>query len=153
MNNHQNSYLITRYNRPKQNWLDAVLSLRAEFEHMDASEPFVSFIKRRLQDETMFLILAWDEEIPIGYGLAFDVESDPAKPEWARTGYVSQFLVSEKYRGRGVGSLLMDHIDNWFSTRGLKKVLLNVDLDNEAGIRFWKSRGFQPYATRMRRIV
>ncbi len=37
----------------------------------------------------MRLILAWDGELPVGYGLAFDVESDPAKPEWARSAWLS----------------------------------------------------------------
>ena len=144
-------YPITRYNHPDQNWLDAVLSLRAEFGDSDSPEPFASFIKQRLEDETMLLILAWDGETPIGYGLAFDVESDSAKPEWTRSGYISQFLISEKYRQHGIGNLLMDYIDNWFNERGLKKVLLNVNLGNENGIRFWKKRGFTEYALRMKR--
>jgi GNAT superfamily N-acetyltransferase len=144
-------YRITRYNHPDQNWISAVLSLRAEFGDSDSPEPFSSFITRRLQDETMLLIIAWDDETPIGYGLAFDVESDPAKPEWTRSGYISQFLIAEKYRRHGVGNLLMDYIDNWFKERGLNKVLLNVNLDNETGVRFWQKRGFTQYALRMKR--
>ena len=143
---------LNRYNNPDQNWLKEVLSLRAEFGDSDSPEPFASFITRRLEDATMLLFLAWDGEIPVGYGLAFDVEADPAKPEWKRCGYISQFLVSEKYRQLGIGNLMMDYIDHWFSERGLRKVLLNVNLDNENGIRFWRKRGFEPYAMRMRRI-
>lgn len=151
-------YRITRYNHPSQNWMRAVLALRAEFGDHDSPEPFVSFITRRLDDETMLLLLAWDSptqgegDRPVGYGLAFDVESDPAKPEWTRTGYISQFLVTESHRQKGVGAQLMDAIDAWFAERGLNKVLLNVNIDNPAGIGFWQKHGFEAYAMRMKRI-
>lgn len=144
-------YPITRYNHPSQGWMQAVLSLRAEFGDTEP-EPFLSFITRRLEDETMLLALAWDGETPVGYGLAFDVESDPAKPEWTRTGYISQFLVTEPYRKKGVGAQLMEYLDAWFAERGLEKVLLNVNLDNPPGQRFWQQHGFEAYALRMKRV-
>lgn len=143
---------ITRFNHPDPNWLNAVLSLRAEFDEMDSPERFIHFILPRLEDETMLLILAWEDETPVGYGLAFDVAEHAFMPEWTRAGYITQFLVTQNYRNRGVGQLLMGYINDWFTARGLEKVLLNVDIDNEAGNRFWKSQGFIPYATRMRRI-
>lgn len=143
---------LTRYNHPSQNWLPAVLTLRAGFGNSDSPEPFSSFILRRLEDETQLLVLAWDDETPVGYALAFDVESDPAKPEWTRCGYIAQFIVAESHRQLGIGGLLMDYVDNWFSERGLKKVLLNVDSDNDTGLRFWRKHGFEPYALRMRRV-
>ena len=151
------SYRITRYNHPSQNWMEAVLALRAEFGDAEP-EPFVSFITRRLEDETMLLILAWESppqgerDRPVGYGLAFDVETDPAKPEWTRTGYISQFLVAESHRQKGVGAQLMEVVDAWFAERGLTKVLLNVNIDNPAGIRFWQKHGFEAYALRMKRV-
>jgi ribosomal protein S18 acetylase RimI-like enzyme len=143
---------ITRFNHPEQNWLEAVLLLRAEFGDKGSSEPFIEFVTRRLEDETMLLILAWVDETPVGYGLAFDVAEHPFMPEWTRAGYITQFLVSQNYRQHGIGKMLMDHINDWFQSRGLRKVLLNVDIENEAGIRFWKSQGFEAYATRMKRL-
>jgi GNAT superfamily N-acetyltransferase len=144
---------LARYHHPSQNWLPAVLTLRAGFGDSDSSEPFSTFILQRLQDETMLLVLAWQDETPVGYALAFEVESDPAKPEWTRCGYIAQFIVAEAQRQLGIGGLLMDYVDNWFSERGLKKVLLNVNSNNAGGIRFWQKHGFEAYALRMRRIV
>ena len=143
---------ITRYNHPGQNWLEILLALRRELIDSASLEPFASFIKQRLEDETMLLILAWVDEEPVGYGLAFDVAEHPFMPEWTRVGYITQFLVSRSYRQSGIGKMLMDYINNWFGSRGLRKVLLNVDIENETGIRFWKSQGFEPYAMRMKRI-
>ena len=143
---------ITRYNHSNQNWLEAVLSLRAEFGDKDSPEPFASFVKERLKDENMLLALVLVDEVPVGYGLAFDVAEHPFMPEWTRAGYITQFLVSRNYRQHGVGKLLMDYINDWFRSRGLQKVLLNVDIENEAGLRFWESQGFEPYVMRMKRI-
>jgi len=143
---------ITRYNHPDQSWLEAVLALRKELLDNASPEPFASFVKQHLEDETMLLVLAWSDEVPVGYGLAFDVAKHPFMPEWTRAGYVTQFLVSQKYRQRGVGKTMMDYINDWFGSRGLRKVLLNVDIENETGIRFWKSQGFEPYAMRMKRF-
>jgi ribosomal protein S18 acetylase RimI-like enzyme len=145
------NYHITRFNHSNQNWLKVVLSLRAEFGDKDSPEPFASFVKRRLEDESMLLALAWVDENPVGYGLAFDVAQHPFMPEWTRAGYITQFLVSRNYRQRGVGKILMDYINDWFQSRGLQKVLLNVDIENEAGIRFWEIQGFEAYAMRMKR--
>lgn len=144
-------YHLTRYNHPSQNWLAAVLALRAEFGDSDSPEPFASFITRRLEDETMLLVLAWEGQEPVGYGLAFDVEADPAKPEWTRSGYISQFLVRASHRKKGIGMLLMDALDAWFAARGLDRVLLNVNINNPPGIRFWEQHGFKAYAYRMKR--
>jgi ribosomal protein S18 acetylase RimI-like enzyme len=72
-------------------------------------------------------------------------------PEWTRAGYITQFLVAREYRQHGIGALLMEHVNTWFTARGIKKVLLNVNIDNEVGNRFWVKNGFQPYATRMKR--
>lgn len=146
-------YTVTRFNHPEQNWLPAVLALRAEFGDNDAPEPFIHFVTRRLEDETMLLALAWDHTTPIGYGLAFDVAEHPYMPEWTRAGYIAQFLIASTYRQKGVGGLLMTTLNTWFAARGLTKVLLNVNLENEAGTRFWRQHAFQPYALRMKRIT
>ncbi len=146
------NYHITRFNHPDQNWLDAILVLRRELIDNASPEPFASFVKGHLEDESMLLALAWADETPVGYRLAFDVAEHPFMPEWTRAGYVTQFLVSRSYRQRGVGKTLMDYINNWFQARGIRKVLLNVDIENGAGIRFWESQGFEAYAMRMKRI-
>jgi ribosomal protein S18 acetylase RimI-like enzyme len=47
----------------------------------------------------------------------------------------------------------MQAVDAWFAERGLDRVLLNVNLDNPGGIRFWEKHGFTSYAFRMKRTV
>ena len=116
-------------------------------------EQFTNFVTGRLGDETMLLILGFAGDTPAGYGMAFDVAEHPFMPEWQRSGYITQFFVAPKYRGQGVGQLLLDHIMRWLASRGVQNVLLNVSLENPLGNRFWRKQGFVPYLTRMKRAV
>ena len=50
--------------------------------------------------------------------------------------------VSDRNRGKGVGSLLLRSIENVISARGGRTVLLQTAVDNQAGIGFWKRHGF-----------
>jgi ribosomal protein S18 acetylase RimI-like enzyme len=44
----------------------------------------------------------------------------------------------------------LNYIHDWFRSRGLTNVMLNVDMENEIGKRFWVKQGYIPYATRMK---
>ena len=133
--------------------LDALCLLRdglsAHHEDFSSSERFRAFMLKHLGEETMLTFLMCDEEIPIGYGLAFDVAEHAYMPEWTRKGYVTQYYVDAAYRGQGVGEMGLNYIHEWFKSRGLTEALLNVALENEVGNRFWRRQGYVPYATRM----
>ena len=116
-------------------------------------EQFMSFLTQRLDDEGMLLILGLAAGTPIGYALAFDVVDHPFMPEWQRAGYITQFFVVPEYRRQGVGQLLFDSVMEWLASRGVTEVLLNVDVDNAVGDRFWRKNRFVPHRVRMKREV
>jgi len=99
---------------------------------------------------TMLVFLMCDEGKTIGYGMAFDVAEHPFMPEWTRRGYITQYFVDSVYRGKGIGELGLNYIHDWFRSRGLTNVMLNVDMENEIGTRFWIGQGYVPYAKRMK---
>jgi ribosomal protein S18 acetylase RimI-like enzyme len=82
--------------------------------------------------------------------MAFDVEEHAYMPEWSRRGYITQYYVDASYRGQGIGEMGLHYIHNWFRSRGLTDVMLNVGMENEIGKRFWIKQGYVPYATRMK---
>jgi len=116
-------------------------------------EQFMDFVTKRLDDETMLLILGLVGDTPAGYGLAFDVAEHAFMPEWQRAGYITQFFVAPKYRRQGVGQTMFDFIARWLASRGVTEMLLNVSPDNPAGDRFWKSQGFVPHRIRMKQEI
>ena len=114
------------------------------------SDRFRTFMMKHMGEETMLVFLMCDGERAIGYGMAFDVEEHAYMPEWSRRGYVTQYYIDVSHRGQGVGEMGLNYIHDWFRSRGLTNVMLNVGFDNEIGKRFWVKQGYVPYATRMK---
>lgn len=96
------------------------------------------------------LLLAIDNRF-VGYVLAFDLSSHPLIPNWERSGYITNLLVVDAYQRRGYGQLLVHTVCDWLTARGVNQVMLNVDVDNPNGARFWERQGFHPILTRMKR--
>ena len=150
-------YTVVRVRDVDAGRMEQVLRLReALMVHDRRSVPpagFERFMAERLGDDTTLLCLALAGAEAVGYGLAFDVAQHPFMPEWQRSGYITQFFVAPAHRRRGVGDMLLGAIDDWFASRGITRVLLNVSIDNALGERFWRRHGFQAQAVRMRRVL
>lgn len=65
-------------------------------------------------------------------------------------GYVGHSYVREPFRGQRIGSRMFDVVADWFTTKGVSSIELQVLTGNLGGIRFWKSRGFEPELLQMR---
>jgi len=137
---------------PKQ--VDELCRLRdvlmSHHNNFSSSDLFRNFLMKHMGEETMLVFLMYDRAKAIGYGMAFDVEEHAFMPEWTRRGYITQYFVDPAYREKGIGKLGLNYIHDWFRSRGLTNVMLNVDMENEIGKRFWVGQGYVPYATRMK---
>jgi GNAT superfamily N-acetyltransferase len=145
---------ITHITQLDDTQLDVLCTLRdalsAHHDDHSSSARFRNFLVRHMGEETMLVFLMYRDSKAVGYGLAFDVEEHAYMPEWVRRGYISQFYVDTSCRGQGIGELGLRYIHDWFRSRGLKDAMLNVDIHNEVGNRFWRKQGYLPYATRMK---
>jgi ribosomal protein S18 acetylase RimI-like enzyme len=47
------------------------------------------------------------------------------------------------YRRRGIGTLLLEQSERDLAQRGVRHILLETAVDNEAAIAFWQSRGYR----------
>ncbi|MEM4666480.1 MAG: GNAT family N-acetyltransferase, partial [Thermofilum sp.] len=65
-------------------------------------------------------------------------------------GHVHSIAVDPQFRKKGVGRALMEETFRMLRERGVKSVVLEVSIANEAGISFWKSLGFSPVGIRKR---
>ena len=57
-------------------------------------------------------------------------------------GHFSYFSVAHHFRGKGIGSCLIDFAEKYFIELGLCKIRLHVDKDNYAAIRLYERKGF-----------
>lgn len=59
-----------------------------------------------------------------------------------RRGYIYHTAVNDDYRGRGIGTMLVDDTMNALKEEGINKVALVAFHRNKIGNEFWESRGF-----------
>jgi GNAT superfamily N-acetyltransferase len=64
-----------------------------------------------------------------------------------RTVPTAEFGVSvvEAWRGHGIGTVLIDHVERWAASRGVQRMLLNVSAANDGAIRLYQSLGYRDY--------
>jgi len=58
-------------------------------------------------------------------------------------GVVKLIAVNKEYRGQGIGKSLMEFIFNHFQQKGVKEIQAHTRIQNESGITFLKSFGFE----------
>jgi len=55
--------------------------------------------------------------------------------------------VAEKMRRNGIGTALLQQLESNLSARGVRSVLLEAAIDNEAAVAFWQRHGYRIEAT------
>ena len=61
--------------------------------------------------------------------------------------YIFSFRVKEKVRNIGLGSFMMDFVEDWARERGFTHLRLNVERVNLAARRFYERHGFVVYGS------
>jgi ribosomal protein S18 acetylase RimI-like enzyme len=57
-------------------------------------------------------------------------------------GRVEHLFVEESYRSKGIGRMLMESAEEYFSKQGVKKVKLTVTKTNEGAIKLYEKMGY-----------
>lgn len=68
-------------------------------------------------------------------------------------GHVSAVYVRSAYRGKGLGSALVDAAFRWFEEKRVSRVRVATDAKNALGVEFWRHRGFVPTVVTMDRLL
>ncbi len=79
-------------------------------------------------------LVAVDENIIVGFMLT---EENPP------LGHVMTLDVAESHRRKGIGTLLLQESENNLRFRGVRTMLLETALTNEAGVAFWQRHGYR----------
>jgi ribosomal protein S18 acetylase RimI-like enzyme len=91
-------------------------------------------LKKLQRDPDLFLVATSDEKI-IGTVIGgFD----------GRRGIIYHLAVDQAYREQGIGSQLMEEVENRLRNKGCIRSYLLVTRENELAIRFYENHGWQP---------
>jgi ribosomal protein S18 acetylase RimI-like enzyme len=95
------------------------------------------------------LLLAFDGDELIGYALThvLPVEETFISDTWRtgeRIGELESLSVLPSHRGRGIGSALLDAVDDAFEARGIRDVIVGALAGNVDALRLYERRGFRP---------
>ncbi len=70
-----------------------------------------------------------------------------------RYGYIADLWVEEAFRGQRVAQTLLAVAHDWCKQQGVRRVQIEVDVENIAGLKFWKAAAYQPFETVLRRDI
>jgi ribosomal protein S18 acetylase RimI-like enzyme len=128
-------------------------------ETMPQLAPYVSDdetwrVRRVLYEELLdkpdtLLLVAFVDETAVGYGLAHIMPVDDSwiPDTWVtgpRIGEIESLSVLPQYRGSGLGSELLDRLEQHLHVAGVEDLILGALPGNIDAIRLYERRGYQP---------
>lgn len=91
-------------------------------------------------NKDLFIVATGNDEL-IGYTVG-EIEKMGSQLSPKKAGHVLNVAVKEVYQGRGVGTLLLDEIENRFLKKGVDLSYLEVRKSNEKAKEVYKNRGY-----------
>jgi len=107
-------------------------------------------IKSKIKSKNAILLVALDKNKIIGYALGW-IEKRPAHA--FRIGYFCDIFIIRNYRNKGIGKKLIKGLMNWFKSKKIKYVTLDVYSKNKTAIKAFYSIGFKELSRHMRMRV
>ncbi len=98
-------------------------------------------LEKMLQQDHVMIAVAEVDGLVVGSGYA---RIETAKPylEHEQYAYLGFMYVREAYRGRGINAKIIETLEQWSFSRGIKELRLEVYVDNENAIRAYEKQGF-----------
>lgn len=118
----------------------------------DALEIWLRHLDECLIDEEQIVLVAEAEDELVGFAMGRPNE-DPPPFRTPPHGFVTNFLVSESWRRKGLGRRLFEALAAELHARNLREIRLSVAALNPSSNAFWRRMGFEPYLVHMRRAA
>lgn len=107
-------------------------------------------LQRIESDENSFIFIAEEGEIIAGFiTLSIRNFKDRADPFL----YISDIFVKNMFRNNGVGKALLEKAQEIARSKSIKRLELQVDIQNVVGVNFWELQGFEKTMFRMKKLL
>jgi len=114
----------------------------------DAHLNYESFLRDLIQSEEARIFIAKEDNNLVGYLLA-RIEFYPPVYLYEKHGEIYDMTVKSTYRGRGIGSDLLNKTIEWFNSLGLDRIELNIATLNKRANSFFIKHGFKEYMQKL----
>jgi GNAT superfamily N-acetyltransferase len=127
---------------------EAILALAKSFatSFVVDDQAFSRVFSELLASPQAHLAVAEADRQLVGYILGFDHDTFFAN---GRVAWVEEIMVSELFRRRGIGQLLMQEFETWATARGSKLVALAT----RRAAPFYKALGYEESAAYFRKLL
>jgi GNAT superfamily N-acetyltransferase len=117
----------------------------SRFLHPDAlrAEAYVRHLRGELERGEAMVHVADEGGLVIGYVFA-GIEPESWKELRHRAGFIHDLVVDEAHRGAGAGRALVASAIDWFTARGVRRVMLWSAHSNVDAQRLFQQAGFRP---------
>jgi GNAT superfamily N-acetyltransferase len=110
----------------------------------DARERAEEFLRANIASPDLLVLVTLDGQTVVAFCLCFIAAHPPVFPV-REYGLISDFAVTERYRRRGIGTIMLSRVREWFADRGIDRIELRVSTFNAVGRPFWEKQGFAEY--------
>jgi ribosomal protein S18 acetylase RimI-like enzyme len=114
----------------------------------DAAAKFEEYLRKLMASEDSQVLMALDRGEAVAYSIA-QVCKRPPMILQTQFGFISDLGVGSDYRRTGVGQKMLNKILEWFESRRIRRIELQVLSHNQAAVSFWTKHGFETFANRM----
>jgi len=109
---------------------------------------------QKMVDEGKGVVLVAEQGgVLVGVGIGYETVSGDLSVtlEARRTGYISDLVVHESWRGKGIGSDLLNGLMARFRARGLHTARIGAITENAGAIKLYEQIGFKHVSVAMER--
>jgi len=105
-------------------------------------------LQQRLAKRQGRIVLAEEDGVVIAaMGYSLDEDAAYVTDDVRRHGTVTDLIVHEAWRGRGVGQMLLREAERLTRGAGLKRLFIGALAANERACRTYETFGFEPYVS------
>ncbi|WP_112663891.1 GNAT family N-acetyltransferase [Microvirga flavescens] len=114
----------------------------------EGAEAYYDELLRRLSGREGRIVLAEADGRIVG-AMGFCVDRDAAyiTDDVRLHGTVTDLIVHEDWRGRGIGQMLLNEAERLTRKAGLQRLMIGVLVANERAARTYRDFGFEPYVS------
>jgi ribosomal protein S18 acetylase RimI-like enzyme len=118
----------------------------------DKGAIYLEFMKIQLRRRNAVVFVAELGDNVVGHVMV-EVQKLPRIYIHDKNAHVGEIVVDERYRGRGIGSALLEEAERWAKKKGMYSIGLMVHTANLGALSVYKKSGFVEHHLKMAKIV